>query len=94
MILLCDDDTYVNFELFHRFKIRLRNRLNSVGEATPVTRVIGGMMFQQMLTLSGFIHGGVGYLMGREVLDRLHSRYLHPPPNVNVQVESTKNLTY
>jgi len=94
MILLCDDDTYVNFRLFHRLKIWLRNRLNSVGEAPPVARVMGAMMFRQMLTLAGFIPGGGGYLMGREVLDRLHSRYLHPPPNVNSKVESTKNLSY
>jgi hypothetical protein len=61
MILLCDDDTYVNFELFHRLKSQLRNRLNSVGEAPPVARVMGAMMFRQMLTLAGFIPGGGGY---------------------------------
>ena len=52
------------------------------------------MISELRLSPDGFIHGGGGYLMGREVLNRLHSRYLHAPPNVNVEVESTKNLTY
>ena len=84
MILLCDDDTYVNYELFVRLKSQLHTRLNSEGLVPPAARVMGGMMFSPTLTPDGFIDGGGGYLMGREVLNRLHSRYLHPPPNVNV----------
>lgn len=71
VVLLLDDDTFLNYELF-----RKRHRLDVLGVMMQQTPVVFGEFVgtSQQLSRRGVMAGGAGYVIGREAVRRLRDR--------------------
>lgn len=70
VVLLLDDDTFLNYELFRR-----RHRLDVLGVMQQAPVVFGEFVgTSQQLSRQGVMAGGSGYVIGREAVRRLREK--------------------
>lgn len=71
VVLLLDDDTFLNYELFRR-----RHRLDVLGVMMQQAPVVFGEFVgtSQQLSRRGVMAGGSGYVIGREAVRRLRAK--------------------
>lgn len=65
-IILADDDTYINLGLLENAYDNLLRK-----EMYHIPLVIGHYILRKKLTLRGLLFGGTGYILGKNVLNRL-----------------------
>ncbi len=75
-LLVVDDDTWVNIDML-KLDSGLSSLLNKDFKEKPI--VMGQLTAGRKITRHGFFYGGAGYLIGKNVIDRLVSNTLYGP---------------
>lgn len=78
-VLLVDDDTYVSVELLN-YGTPLSHYILEEMKEKPI---VHGEMQGDRISKRGFFWGGAGYLIGRNVIERLTSYELNGPPEID-----------
>ena len=76
-LLVVDDDSFVNIKLLAYGTVLSSYILQTMSNQ----KIVLGDMRDSAITFRGFYYGGGGYLMGRSVLQSLHSNFIEGKPD-------------